>query len=236
MTNKIILHIPHSSTVGITDKGSGWRATPSFIDGPVRKLTDWYTDVLFTQAAGYDSAIVFPYSRFCVDVERLENDPLEKIGQGRLYTRFNRHERNMDKTNVDRWLDACNEHYKLLEGEIEENAILIDCHSFSPASDTDVDICIGHNDDWSFDPLLVQIAVKTFKDSGYSVAVNAPYSNSLTPTSTHKYKSLMLEVNKKVYMNEPTLTLNPNPRQWMRWSACLTRLYTRLKEAEVMFF
>lgn len=62
--------------------------------------------------------------------------------------------------------------------------------------------------------------------------LNYPYSNSLTPISNDEanYKSIMIEVNKKVYMDEETLMLNPNARQWMRWYGCLDEIYSALLE------
>ena len=38
-------------------------------------------------------SVVFPYSRFVCDVEPLENDAMESIGQGIIYTRYNGYER-----------------------------------------------------------------------------------------------------------------------------------------------
>lgn len=32
--------------------------------------------------------------------------------------------------------------------------------------------------------------------------MNTPYSNSITPKTNFEYKSVMIEVNKRVYMNE----------------------------------
>ena len=38
--------------------------------------------------------MVFPYSRFVCDAERLENDPLEEKGQGIIYKEYDGHKRN----------------------------------------------------------------------------------------------------------------------------------------------
>ena len=43
----------------------------------------------------------------------------------------------------------------------------------------------------------------------------------------------MIEVNKKIYMDERLLLLNNNPRQWMRWAGCLDKIYERLSEYKI---
>ena len=40
---------------------------------------------------------------------------------------------------------------------------------------------------------------------GYSVEFNKPYSNSITPQMPFPYTSVMIEVNKRLYMDEQTL-------------------------------
>ena len=47
-----------------------------------------------------------------------------------------------------------------------------------------------------------------FSSHGYKVGINDPYSNSITPKSKFDYKSVMIEVNKRCYMDENTLALN----------------------------
>lgn len=49
-TNKIVLHIPHSSINGIFDKEIGkWPRNAFFVNTCVKEHTDWFTDMLFTQ-------------------------------------------------------------------------------------------------------------------------------------------------------------------------------------------
>ena len=54
------------------------------------------------------------------------------------------------------------------------------------------------------------MAVSLFEDNGYKVGINEPYSNSETPDCPFVYQSMMLEVNKKVYMEDGTLFLKYN--------------------------
>ena len=46
--------------------------------------------------------------------------------------------------------------------------------------------------------------VNLFEDNGYSVGINYPYSNSEAPECAFGYQSMMLEVNKMVYLEGRT--------------------------------
>ena len=73
---------------------------------------------------------------------------------------------------------------------------------------SDVDICIGYNEDWSKPSHeVIDMAVNPFMDKGYKVGVNYPYSNSETPDCDFGYHSLMLEVNKKTYLKPGSILL-----------------------------
>ncbi|MBR5377600.1 MAG: N-formylglutamate amidohydrolase [Bacteroidales bacterium] len=83
-----------------------------------------------------------------------------------------------------------------------EGALLLDCHSF-PKDMGDVDVCIGFNEDWSKPSKeLLEYAVNLFEDNSYSVGINYPYSNSEAPACPFTYQSMMLEVNKRVYLEQ----------------------------------
>ena len=196
----IVLNIPHASTAFPSGK-SGW---DDGIDSEILRWTDWYTDWLFASASRLDRRIVpvqFPFSRFFCDAERLVDDPLMTVGQGLVYERFNGLNRGI--STADRiFAERCHsEHRERLRRAITgENTLLIDCHSF-PLDLSDVDVCIGVNDDWSRpgDAILERILLY-FKKSGFKAKVNDPYSNSIIPDCGFPYTSMMLEVNKKTYL------------------------------------
>ncbi len=52
---------------------------------------------------------------------------------------------------------------------------------------------------------MIDKATHLFDRAGFKVGLNKPYSNSITPKKPIDYKSLMIEVNKRCYMNEGTL-------------------------------
>ena len=235
--NKIVLNIPHCSTNGIFDKNIGcWPCNRFFVNDCVNKWTDWYVDFLFGGLSRRDNVetVVFPYSRFVCDAERLKNDPLDKNGNGIIYNRFDGYERRtLTDEQITRIMGIWSKHQeKLANAIMDENTILVDCHSF-PSDVSDCNICIGHNEDWSYDKRIVDGVVRTFKNSGYTVEINKPYSNSITPPKDFHYKSIMIEVNKRIYMNERTLHLENSPLKWMRWNGALREVHNFLVHSEL---
>lgn len=228
---KIVLNIPHSSVNGIFDSYGKWPRNPHFINDCVNKWTDWYTDFLFATTNDKVTAVIFPLSRFVCDVERLDNDPLEQEGQGILYRHFGGYSRGMlSSTESKHLLDLRNDHLDKLKKHLTPDAVLINCHSF-PAGLHDCDICIGFNDDQSFDQALVNLVRRKFEEMHYKVSLATPNSNSITPSAGFTYRSLMIEVNKRVYMEKSGM-LNPNSRQWMRWFGCMNRIYDSILRYE----
>ena len=207
--DRIILNEPHASIEGLYDDTlSGWQIDGRFINEVVFRLTDWHTDYLFH---GFRHpkirTIRFPYSRFIVDAERLWNDPLENIGQGIIYRHFDGYRRYVPKLHEAQLLQLWDGHQQKLKSNLCEGALLLDCHSF-PEDMGDVDICIGFNEDWSRPGKeLLEYTVNLFEDNGYSVGINYPYSNSEAPACPFTYQSMMLEVNKRVYLERRSLYL-----------------------------
>ena len=234
MKRNIVLNIPHASINGVFDpKYGGWPCNQYFVNNCLNRWTDWYTDFLFLPLSEQKdvSMVVFPYSRFVCDAERLENDPLEEKGQGIIYKEYGNHKRNvMTEKQIKETLRLWEQHQKSLKKHIKSpNTVLIDCHSF-PSDLSDCNICIGHNDDWSYNGKVVNGIVKIFKGMGYTVEINKPFSNSITPQMPFPYTSIMIEVNKRVYMNEKTLRLEYSALKWMRWSGTLRRIYEFLMQ------
>ena len=192
---------------------SFWNIDERFINDIVLKWTDWHTDFLFH---GYRSEKVrtvrFPYSRFIVDAERLWDDPLELHGQGIVYKQFDGYTRKVPEENETMLLGLWHWHQQRLRENLSADALLLDCHSF-PSEMSDVDICIGFNEDWSKPHKeTIELAVNLFEDYGYKVGINEPYSNSETPGCPFSYQSMMLEVNKRAYMEDGSLHLIRNTK------------------------
>lgn len=199
--NKIVLNIPHSSINGVFINGSGWSYNANLLNS-VMKETDWHTDFIFSDTREEVVPFIFNYHRFLVDVERLENDPLENEGRGILYTNVNGHLRDgLDKDKCEQLMNLRKEYLNSISQELTDSTLLIDCHSFNNDVAKDIDICIGFNNDESKpNKEVINGIASIFTSAGYKVAFNKPYSNSITPKSECTYKSIMIEVNKKLYL------------------------------------
>ena len=206
----ILLHIPHSSTQFPEESKYSFND----LNEEERLLVDYFTDDLFIPGTNSNQIykVVFPYCRLYCDVERLINDPLEKDGLGISYCRNGNIFLSFSSTAgaFDLYSDFHSKVSKKLVG-ISGNTLLVDCHSFSAlpnllnSNPPDIDICIGYNDDETCpDKVVIGNIVQHFRTNGYKVGINEPFSNSKTFSVPSKYHSVMIEVNKKLYMNELT--------------------------------
>ena len=204
--NNIVLNIPHASVAGLGY--AKWNDKVGLIL-EAKKWTDWYTDLIFVpENRPGVKTITADYSRFVVDVERLVDDPLNDIGQGIVYTKFNGIKRTIDEEERLGMMAYYYAYIKQLKGMLNEHSLLVDCHSFH-SDMSDVDVCIGVNNDWSRPTeFVIELVAEVFKQAGYSVMVNQPYSNSIAPQTDFAYDAIMIELNKRIYMNEQTLELN----------------------------
>ena len=219
--SNLILHIPHSGTE-FYDNQKPYRET--FLE-KARDLVDWYTDELFSPDEEDKRIIpvVFPLCRTACDVERMIDDPLEKknLGinyDGNIFSEWNGvmtigHSNYAQLCRYDEYI----EHHHKMEDLINKHygCLVIDCHSFSsrptlllPDSESAAkyDICIGYNEDRTRpDEMIIGTICNHFEALGYKVGVNKPFSNSKTFNTPESYKSIMIEVNKRIYMDEATL-------------------------------
>lgn len=200
--SNIVLNIPHSSSTMIYD---GWDLfKKDKLINLIQKWTDCATDEIFTPINKENiTPVIGKYNRFTVDYERLVDDPLEQIGQGILYTTFEDVKRVISPELKHKLLSEYQRHINSLKEHINENTIVIDCHSFPSELSEHIDICIGFNNDWSKpDDEIIDGIVHIFSDKGYIVEINEPYSNSITPDTGFEYSSLMIEINKKLYIED----------------------------------
>lgn len=207
----ILLHIPHSSTRFPEESNHSF----ADLDAEERLLIDYYTDELFVpeRASKHIVPMVFPYCRLYCDVERLAKDPLESKGLGISYHRIDDQTVRIFSNLLSAFRLYADFHAEVsmaLVGLLKP--LIIDCHSFSNVPNllnsqvTDIDICIGYNEDETRpDDVLIGTLIHHFKTCGYKVGLNAPFSNSKTFAVPTDYHSVMIEVNKRIYMNEQTL-------------------------------
>jgi N-formylglutamate deformylase len=219
---KILLHVPHASTSLPNQKG--FIHNDEKIQQEITKLTDWYTDDLFHSET--DEMIVAPFSRIFCDVERFENDKdevMSEVGMGVLYERFDDSE--LLRTVIPELREEVIQNYYRphhmaltlavqTQLDIEGSCLIVDCHSFPSTpllkgldqSTNRPDFNIG-TDTYHTPQDIIDQAVAYFKDKGYSLGVDWPYSGTIVPMAFYKkdkrVQSIMLEVNRKLYLNEP---------------------------------
>lgn len=220
---KLVLHIPHSSTV--IPLLEGYVSTKEEINQEIIKLTDWYTDDLFDSEE--DDKIVAPFSRIFCDVERFADDDLEvmsKFGMGVLYEKLdngNQLRIVSSKLKSDVLKDYYWKHHNKLNGVVKnhlkqiESCLILDCHSF-PSSPFNCALVQDHNtpdfnigtDSYHTPSYLIEASQEYFNSKGLSLGIDTPYSGSIVPMEYYqkdpRVSSIMLEVNRRMYLNEPT--------------------------------
>lgn len=204
----IVLNIPHSS---MNKYNEGWDIKDVDIDNQflenVKYQTDLYTDMIFGLNDSKNiQSIIVDVNRFYCDVERLENDILEKYGNGIIYTKSPIGiERNLTDEKKQEILNTIYyPHIKKVKALLNENSLLIDCHSFNDDNfNSGIEINLGFNEDWS-KPCqeLFDLIYNYFIEEKYVIGINTPYSNSFAPKTDFDYPSIMIEVNKKLYLTE----------------------------------
>ena len=119
-------------------------------------------------------------------------------------------------------------HHKKLETLVEEelyvqgSALIIDCHSFPneflaqhDESDKRPDICLG-TDSFHTPIALLEHLRDYFRKEGLTVAINEPFSGTMVPLKFYgkdkRLKSIMIEVNRKLYLDE-MFKINENFKQ-----------------------
>lgn len=242
--NYILFHVPHSSLNIPRQFFDICSKDKKYIFKSNLFLCDYMTDKLVPEKC---HKIIFKYSRLFCDVEKFKDDSKEimaKKGMGVIYTNdcdgtiaipnkqyktkvikayYNKHHNKLDKMVTI----ALNKHKK---------CIIIDLHSFSDEmveklfnSKNNPDICIGIDLNYT-DKKLIDFAVEHFKKYGYSIAINKPYSGTMIPNKLLNKKksqlqSIMLEINKRVYLN--------NKNDFYKLKDCINTFY---KEIESLIY
>lgn len=226
---KIILHIPHSSTnIPFVD---GYVSDLEKINTEILKLTDWYTDDLFS--TDEDDKLITPFSRIFCDVERFVDDELEvmsKFGMGVLYEKFDNGSllRVVTPELKKRILiDFYWKHHETLSELVKthldtnKSCLIVDCHSFPEKTLNRAlnktayrpDFNVG-TDTFHTPKKLIEVATNYFESLGYSLGIDEPYSGTITPIDYYKkdarVNSIMLEVNRKLYLSGNEKTSNYN--------------------------
>ena len=168
----------------------------------------------------FPNVVQFNYSRLFCDVERYLDDSKEemtKYGMGAIYNKDsngNEFIKLDDKYKQYVVNNYYKKHHQKLDLMVEKllkkynECFIIDLHSFSDEfvykmfnKKNNPDICIGINKS-NYDVDLLEKTINHFSNCGYSVMINYPYSGSIISNKYPTVKSIMIEVNKRVYSTE----------------------------------
>ncbi|WP_052025376.1 N-formylglutamate amidohydrolase [Asticcacaulis sp. AC402] len=225
----VILHVPHDATAIPADVRNQFVLDDEALAVEVVRMTDHLTLSIFAGAAESANIVRAPVNRLVVDVERFPDDdqePMSKQGMGVIYTSTShKAQLRRDLTAAERkaLLDRYYyPHHQHLENLVTEKlthfgrCLIVDCHSFPmvalPYEERDLsklrpDICIG-TDPFHTTVALAEAFEQSFRDAGWSVAVNDPFSGTLVPQSRYnqdnRVQSVMVELNRALYLHPDT--------------------------------
>ncbi len=228
MNKHYLIHIPHSSTYIPTKYMKDYFLDEKELQHNIIQYADIFTDELFGEFLETFGGVRSDYSRLFFDPERFGNDSEEsmflKYKLGWFYENAILEKKPLRSTiNKDEVRIYFDKHHKMLN-QLTKNKLklygkctILDCHSFSNEKywfhDEVVlpDICIGF-ENFHKDSFLVDKIKETFNN--YDIKINEPYFGSLVPTNywnkNNKVKSVMIELNKRLYLEDDNVTKNKN--------------------------
>ena len=226
-----MVHIPHASVdipqqyrqaILLSEKQL-WRET--------RRMTDSYCDELYG-ADEFPNRVAARLSRLVCDVERFRDDdkePRAKVGQGLMYTHtvYGRRIRKYDEVLRETILrEIYDPHHERLTTAVDDalerygKCLIIDGHSFYAStlikpwgllSRPDFDI---GTDPYHTPAGLSAAILSKAKELGYKAKFNTPFEGAITPMKHYnkdkRVFSVMLETNRKLYMDEAVMTKSPD--------------------------
>ena len=236
----VILHIPHSSKNIPEKYKSLFYGDEDSLNFELLKMTDSYTeelfDVGFEKIVFRKSRLICDVERF-IDKKK---EPMAKRGMWICYTKNHNLQplKECTKEYEGEMLKLYDKHHsnfqRLVEKKLEKynKCIIIDCHSFSSRklpyenckSTKRPDFCIGMNSNEGqevVDRIIRRIKEETKKvyvdgewvNRDYSISINEPFSGAIKPMkyiNDNRVISIMVEVNRKLYMDEITGAKNGN--------------------------
>ncbi len=221
-----VLHCPHASTGIPEDLRGRILLSAADLECELRIMTDLYTDELFALPPEIAICVHFPVSRLIVDPERFEDDAKERMfprGMGVIYTRTSDGRalrlppsEGERQALLDRFYRP---HQRRLLDAVDAalsahgHCSILDAHSFPSRplpyeecqDERRPQICIG-TDEFHTPRWLAEAAVRSFEAEGFEVAVDRPFSGAIAPSAhyqkTRAVRSVMIEVNRALYMDE----------------------------------
>ena len=235
--SKFIIHIPHSSLEVPKEFRGRLLVDDKYFEKENIFMSDYKIDEFIPK--DYPNIVKFNYSRMFCDVERYLDDSKEemsKYGMGAIYIKDSNGDKfiKLDKEYRQFVIDNYyKKHHNNLDLMVEKllnkynDCFIIDLHSFSDEfvnkmfnKNNNPDICIGINKS-NYDINLLEKIINHFSSYGYSVMINYPYSGSIISNKYPDVKSIMIEVNKRVYLD--------NIEHYNKFHDCMKVFFDMLK-------
>ena len=252
----MIYHIPHASLDVPFDLRSTFLLDDQALEDELRVMTDAYTDDLFgCHASGDDAVVIFPVSRLILDPERFLDDMLEMmswLGMGVIYQQTSSGNPLRNNPSLEERDELIRRfymphHQRLTEATENElnhcgTALILDCHSFPSRplafecdQDPDrPDICLG-TDPFHSPPALIETARQAVTDEGLTYRLNRPFNGTIVPSryreQDQRVSSIMVEVNRSLYMDEGT---GEKSGQYEQCRASLGRIIGKIGRVDLL--
>lgn len=249
----VICNVPHSAVAIPEEFRTSFIIPQEELQKEAEYMADKYTDILYSELLHVSSVIKSNMSRIVLDIERFQNEkdePMSKVGMSALYTRTSsglalRTLSPEMKSVLERiYRDYHDSFTNLVDAVLVKNdrALIVDCHSFPSVpriyepdqTSNRPDICIG-TDEYHTPQKMTDLLKNNFEELGFGVEINTPFSGSIVPTRHYKKDkrvlSVMVEVNRKSYMNEETFRkLDTFPKIGKVISRCIIKSLNQFLE------
>ena len=228
-TIPVIAHVPHGSIFIPKEVRCSLVLSDMALKKELILMTDSYTPELFAGIVALGGiAIVNNYSRLVVDPERFENEEQEVMssrGMGAIYTKTAYQQmlrRDMSSKEKEEMISTYfRPYHETLGKEVQklleqfDRCLIIDCHSFPSKplpyeldqSINRPDICIG-SDPFHTPMESITLVMSFCEANEVKMTINKPFAGTYVPQmylgKDKRVSSIMVEVNRILYMNEKT--------------------------------
>ena len=208
MVSKLVVHVPHASTVIPDDAWTEFLVSRQEVEAEALASADLYTDEMARLAWPNARTLEAKVSRIVVDVERYDDDSREEmseVGRGVMYTcdHLMRPLRPpMIGARREELLERYyRQHWTLLRSEAAD-AVLVDLHTY-PAAPWPIErhahgarpeIDIGFSQGLT-PPTWVDALTQHFRKKGYEVGHNTPYVGVIDAGAS---AAVMIEIRRDV--------------------------------------
>ena len=224
----LLVHIPHSSTYIPLEMKDKFLLSNDDLHKELLRMIDRYTDELFSCVAELGGiSVKYNYSRLVLDPERFRDDKKEVMvakGMGVLYIKDSdgRKLREINEKERKQLLQSLYDPYhEALTQEVQEllnnfdECLIIDAHSFPSVPlpyETSQEIgrphiCLG-TDPYHSPEDLTEFIQRFFEGIKLTTAINEPFAGCYVPSKflhqDKRVKSIMIEINRELYMDEAT--------------------------------